>query len=120
MKQTIYIAGKVTGLPIHEVTMLFGDAQKKLEDKGFKVLNPLELVCLHGDGFHTDWQTAMKICIRSLTQADAVFLLPNWKDSKGAKLEKQLADELDIYATESLYNLTSYFFVNGNNLQSQG
>lgn len=120
MKQTIYIAGKVTGLPIHEVTMLFGDAQKKLQDKGFKVLNPLELVCLHGNGFHTDWQTAMKICLRSLTHADAVFLLPNWNDSKGAKLEHLLAGELGIYCTDSLYNLTSYFFANGNHLQSQG
>ena len=52
--KTIYLAGKVTGLPIHEVTMKFGSKQKQLEAKGYEVINPLELVSKHGQGWQTD------------------------------------------------------------------
>lgn len=92
MAKRIYIAGKVTGLPIHEVTMKFGTAQKQIEEMGFIALNPLELV----NDWKATWQNAMKICISKLATADAVVLLDNWEQSKGAKIEKQLADDLDI------------------------
>lgn len=92
MAKKIYIAGKVTGLPIHEVTMKFGSAQKELESKGFVAINPLEVV----NDWQCDWQTAMKKCIKALIECDAIVLLPDWEESKGAKIERQLAENLQI------------------------
>jgi hypothetical protein len=108
-KPIIYIAGKVTGTPIHATTTKFGEAQKKLEAKGFEVINPLVIVSEKGNGWHTDWQTAMRLCLIEMMKADAVYLLPDWKDSRGAKIEKQLADDLELFNTDSLFCLTKHF-----------
>lgn len=96
MSKKIYIAGKVTGLPIAEVTMKFGTAQKELENKGYEVVNPLAVVAEQGDGFRTDWQTAMRLCIKELMDCDGIYLLPCWEHSTGAQIEKRLAEQLKM------------------------
>lgn len=88
----IYIAGKVTGEPLAECTMKFGQAQKELEALGFEVVNPLAVV---GD-FQSPWESAMKKCIKALVDCDGMVILPCWQDSKGAKIERQLAWDLNI------------------------
>ena len=105
----IYVAGKVTGLPIHEVIEKFNKAQLKLEAYGFEVINPLEIVKEKAQGWDTDWQTAMRLCITAMMTADAIYLLKDWQDSDGARLEHQLADMLKLYATDSLFLLKKHF-----------
>lgn len=88
----IYIAGKVTGEPLIACTMKFGAAQKELEALGFEAINPLAVV---GD-FQSSWELAMKKCIKALVDCDAMVILPDWEESKGAKIERQLAWDLNI------------------------
>ena len=88
----IYIAGKVSGEPIAECTMKFGQAQKELETWGFEAVNPLAVV---GD-FKSSWDAAMKKCIKALVDCDGMVILPDWQDSPGAKIERQLAEDLNI------------------------
>ena len=92
MKKKVYIAGKVTGEPIAECTIKFGTAQKQIEALGFEVVNPLEIV---GD-FKTPWDVAMKICIKALVDCDAIVLLPDWSNSRGARFEHEIAENLDM------------------------
>lgn len=92
MKKKIYIAGKVTGEPIAECTMKFGVAQKQLTDLGFEAVNPLEVV---GD-FKAPWKEAMRKCIEALIYCDGVLLLPDCLDSRGAMIERGLAQSMDI------------------------
>lgn len=67
--------------------------------KGHKVINPLEVV---NEAFpeycpKVPWQKAMKITILAmLLNADEVHLLPDWNDSRGAIIERNLALELKI------------------------
>ena len=91
-KPKIYIAGKVTGEPKHSCALKFATAQKELEKRGFEVINPIEVV---GD-FNADWQTAMRKCIIALMDCDAICLLPDWIDSRGAKIEFELAAKLGL------------------------
>lgn len=88
----VYIAGKVTGEPIAECTMKFGTAQKEIEKLGFEAINPLEVV---GD-WKAPWNVAMKKCVSALVQCDAMMLLSDWSDSKGAIMEFEMAENLNI------------------------
>ncbi|HMI03062.1 MAG TPA: DUF4406 domain-containing protein [Pedobacter sp.] len=87
----VYIAGKVTGLPYKEVFDKFQQAKTKLLNKGYFVINPCDFI--QPD---EDWKIAMSICFTLLPAADYIYLLDDWKDSKGAILEKDLADKLGI------------------------
>lgn len=91
-KPVVYICGKVTGEPIHKVTMKFGDAQMKLQKAGFEAINPLAVV----NDWHCSWNTAMRKCIAAMMQADALYCLPDVEHSKGAAIEINLATKLDI------------------------
>ncbi len=86
-----YIGGKVTGLPRHEATHHFGTVQKKLQEEGYDTVVPLDLV---EDGM--EWNKAMRICIAALVQCDELHLLPNWQDSNGARLERDIAQRLGM------------------------
>lgn len=90
MKQKIYIAGKVTGLPIAECTMNFGLVQKQIEDLGYEAVNPLAVV----NDWNCSWGKAMRLCIAALMECDMILVLDNHKDSPGAKLEIELAHKL--------------------------
>ncbi len=87
-----YIAGKVTGLDYDtEVYPVFTKVAEGLAKDGFFVLNPIELV--HRDA---EWEEAMKICLHFLPHADVLMLLPNWEQSKGATMERDIAMRLGI------------------------
>ena len=80
----IYIAGKVTLNPNYKRE--FSLAETFYDSHGHIVLNPAALP--DGLGEAADY---MRICLPMLLSADCVVLLPNWKDSGGAKIERDLA-----------------------------
>lgn len=90
MQKKIYIAGKVSGESMAECIMKFGAVQKQIEAMGFIAVNPLETVG-HWD---ISWEDAMKLCIVALMGCDGMVLLPDWQESTGAKIERQLAEDL--------------------------
>ncbi len=87
----VYIGGKVTGLPRHQATQLFGTLEKKLQEQGYETVVPLNLV-----ESNMEWQAAMRICIAKLMECDELHLLPNWQDSNGARLERDIAQRLGM------------------------
>ena len=83
----IFISGKITGLPREEVVEKFAKAQAELEALGYTVLNP---TILPPEGFeHSDY---MHICKAMIDCCEAVFLLQNWQNSRGARQEKIYAE----------------------------
>lgn len=86
-KDKIYLAGKVTGDPCYK--MKFEAGVKHLEDLGWKredIVNPAQLV--PGD---TPWLKAMWKCLWLMRRCEWVAMLPNWKESRGAKIEHLVA-----------------------------
>ena len=100
-KKKIYIAGKVTGLPQDEVQTKFADKQFFLESVGFEVANPITIV----NNAQSTWLEAMRLCIKELVTCDAVYLLPCHTNSRGAIIEKQLADNLGIPCVTNVFDL---------------
>lgn len=103
-KPKIYIAGKVSGEPLHACTMKFGAAQVQLQKMGFEVVNPLEVV----PHFNIDWQTAMRLCICKLMGCHGVFLLKDYTDSRGAMIESNLAKNLKMPQFQSFKELEKF------------
>ncbi len=91
-KKKIYIAGKITGEDRLECAAKFMKTQKDLEAQGFEVLNPLEIV----GTWEVSWEDAMRKCIAALVTADALVLLQDFADSRGARLEQKLAYDLNM------------------------
>jgi hypothetical protein len=92
MKKKIYIAGKVTGEDQQECIDKFQKVKEQIEALGFEAVNPLEVV---GD-WKTPWNKAMRMCIAKLTECDAIAMIPDWFNSKGAKIEYEVSKLLAI------------------------
>lgn len=89
---TIYISGKITGLPEEEARNLFKEAFNKLFEHGYKPINPMDLVHEHD----LSWQSYMREDLIALLKCEAIYMLKNWAGSAGAKIEHQLATDLGI------------------------
>ena len=79
-KTTVYLAGKITGDPFYRSK--FYDAQKKLEEGGFVVLNP---ALLPSEGF--TYEAYIRMSSAMLDECEAACFLPDWIDSNGAIYE---------------------------------
>lgn len=87
----VYIAGKVTGEDPIECNKKFSKAELLLTSMKMQAVNPRLFV-----PSDADWKQAMKLCIKSLITCDFIYLLPDWKESEGAKLEVTIAEKLGI------------------------
>ena len=88
----VYISGKISGLDIELAKKSFQEAENKMLELGYEVINPLKLP----DNHDKSWESYMRVCITYLTQCDAIYMLDGWENSKGANLEYYLAYELKI------------------------
>lgn len=85
----VYISGRITGLNDKLVERKFRAAETLLKDLGFEPVNPLK----NGlDSSHT-WEEHMTKDIEMLMPCDAIFMLDNWKLSRGARIEYNIARE---------------------------
>lgn len=94
----VYIIGAVTGLDPEDVRNKFAHSELQLKNMGMVPVNPISFV---PEG--APWVQAMRLCIKALVDCDAVFLQPDWQESKGGVLELMIARNLDMtILTESI------------------
>lgn len=103
----IYISGKITGLEHQVAYKIFEDAENNLKSKlNCEVINPMKLEHNHDQS----WENFMKQDLKELLDCDYIFLLDNWKFSKGARLELLLADELKIEVINKIEKFSNLIF----------
>ena len=85
----IYIAGKISVLQRDEAVGKFEEAKKNLLEKGHSVFVPTVLP-VYEDVTHEDY---MRICYAMIDVCDAVYMLKDWRESKGARMELQYASD---------------------------
>lgn len=99
----VYISGKIGEEVLSETTRnKFAKAEMLLRDCGFDVFNPTtsglghraeELAMENGTDFYTE---IMKLDLEVLRGCDVIYLLLDWEDSPGAKVEKAEAERLGL------------------------
>lgn len=87
-----YIAGPMSNLKDHNYPA-FHAAAARLRAKGLHVENPAEV---KADPPPTTWDGWMRLAIAQLITCDTIAMLPGWSLSRGAKIERQLAMDLDM------------------------
>lgn len=108
----VYVAGPISAcpeVPLEEKIQRFHDAEAKLIEQGYEVCNPLTVeidTCPGGcnpeghigqEGVPThSWACFMRHDLRALLDCDAYAVLPGWAESKGARLEVQIAKNLRL------------------------
>lgn len=96
MSTTVYLSGPMTGIPAFN-RPLFHEVAERLRRLGFAVINPAKFF---GDDVSLPWSTYMRASVEALLRADLVATLPDWQNSRGAKLEVAVAEALGIPVTD--------------------
>lgn len=92
----VYISGKISYNPNYMKD--FYEAEILLLEKGHEVINPAKLSTIMPES--STWSDYMDICKILLKKSNAIALLPNWESSRGAKLEKLLAEKWGLQVIE--------------------
>jgi Domain of unknown function (DUF4406) len=97
MKRKIYLAGKISYLPINEVKSKFLTYKTSLESLGHEVISPF-------DNWESgkSWEEYMMIGLAKLFTCDSIFLIPGWESSKGARIELAVSRELKHEVYDSI------------------
>ena len=91
----IYLSGPITG--VKNYTLNFLRAENKIRNhkkfKGCDVINPARLGNVLPRGTHEEY---MDLCYALVGMSDKMVMLEGWQKSKGAMLEKRMAEEMDM------------------------
>lgn len=87
MNRKVYISGAIAHHDMDERKAAFKAAEMRLREDGYRPVNPFN----NGLPQPGDWRQHMKVDIGLLLQCDHIYMLRGWWESKGAKLELDVA-----------------------------
>ena len=100
----VYISGPITNKNNYRIDFFFCVLQ--LKKMGYQVCNPatfsqeIESDILYCFGRKPTYNEYMKFAIKKLLDCDAITMLPDWQESKGATAERQIAIVLNYIQVE--------------------
>jgi hypothetical protein len=113
----IYISGAVTGMPNNNKQSFqtaytwIGEAGRRYSGGNIKIINPLHIgarlrksFAAQGRG-EPEWADYMRACIQKMCDANCVYFLNDWAQSKGASMERYIAKRLNIPCADSMEEL---------------
>lgn len=93
---TLYIAGPMSSLPDFNYPA-FNTAATMLRGFGYDVLNPVDAEKDNPTpGTPQAWDWYMRRALKMVLRADALAMLPGSQNSKGARLERLVAESLGM------------------------
>ena len=94
-EKRIYISGKITDLEPISTADLFRNTALKLLENNYQPFDPL--LQIEAQGMENEpYDTIMRHVLIHMLQCDALLMLHNWQDSKGAIIERELALKLNM------------------------
>lgn len=101
MRYSVFLSGPISGEPDFG-TQAFADAATSIRALGLTVFNPREM-----DGGDTSLprEHYMRVCLKTLVnESDSLVSLPRWSSSRGAYLERKVAEEIGL----PVWNLAAF------------
>lgn len=81
----IYISGAVTGAEGYKERFAKAEEHIRRVIPGKPIFNPVSII--EGYPCFLSYETCMEICINALEYCDTIYMLSDWKSSKGANRE---------------------------------
>lgn len=92
----VYLSGPMSGLPELNVPA-FMAAAHALRQIGYTVVNPAEFkTTTDGMTEAQAWRAYMQVDIKALVDCEGIVMLPAWAESRGACLERSIAQGLGM------------------------
>ena len=88
--QKVFISGKISDLPYLVAYGNFSNAERTLASMGYEVVNPMK-ICKK----HWSWVRCMIKCLWAIFFCQKIYQLPNWQESRGARIEYRWAKFLN-------------------------
>ena len=85
----VFLSGAITDR-LDSYKEHFDESEKKFKEIWITSYNPSQI------DITTPWEQAMEETLAQLRECDFVYVLKNWENSKGVKLEIEEAKKLDI------------------------
>ena len=92
MSKKVYISGPISGYDHAERKEAFASAANRFRRQGYYVVNPMEIQLPK----EASWSDYMRTDIRALMDCDIIYMLSGWEKSRGATIERNLAEELGM------------------------
>ena len=90
IRTKVFISGKVSDLPYLVAYGKFSNAERMLQQMGYATVNPMK-ICKRD----WSWVRCMIKCLWAIMWCDKIYQLPDWKESKGARIEYKWAKILN-------------------------
>lgn len=82
-KPLCYISGAISSIGEEAAFLLFEQAEIQVRKRGYEPVNPMKLNHNHGK----TWIEFMEVDLDAMDSCMAIYLLPNYKQSNGARIE---------------------------------
>lgn len=89
----VYISGKISGLDYQEAYNKFESAEQDVVRLGGIPVNPMK-ICDNDP--NKTWEDYMEIDLGALLRCEGIYMLKDWGDSRGARVEYAVARELGL------------------------
>lgn len=105
MPETVYVAGPMSPESFGLTEMPegwdwnhpeFSRVAEIYRSRGYEVINPADLDVAAGDVGLEPWHVYLRRDIKVLADCTRIVMLPGWENSKGARLEHHIAQELGM------------------------
>lgn len=96
MKPRIYISGPISGHDIEERRKAFKEVQKKFEDNGWTVFNPMENGLPPESTTHEHMHRDLAVLTNEEIPFEAIYMMKKWTHSAGCYLEFRVATAIGL------------------------
>lgn len=98
----IYISGPITGVEAYHSR--FDKAEKEIKrlDNTYIPINPAKLGMMFGESF--EYGEYMQLDLQMLSMCDGIYMLDGWENSRGAKIELEMAKARNMMIFYQDYN----------------